>query len=43
MLFVDVLFLLVFVGDVFVQMNTGYIIRGAIVTAKERVIGRYIR
>jgi hypothetical protein len=35
--------LLVFIGDILVQINTGYIFRGVIVTDKTRVVGQYLR
>jgi hypothetical protein len=42
MLALDVLFILVFVVDVSVQFNTGYITRGAIILDRSRVINRYL-
>jgi hypothetical protein len=35
--------LLVFLGDILVQFNTGYLSRGVIITEKARVVSNYLR
>lgn len=42
-IFFNVLFMLIFVGDVFVQLNCGFLNRGMMVMDKERAVGRYLR
>ena len=42
-LIVKVMVIIVLIGDMLVQFNTGYLFRGVIITEKTRAIGRYIR
>lgn len=40
---INMLIILLFIGDVWVQFNTGCILRGVIITDKRRVVGQYLR
>ena len=40
---INVMTILLFIGDILVQFNTGCIFRGVIIIDKARVVGRYFR
>lgn len=42
MLTFNAFFILVFIGDIYVQLNSGYITKGAIILDRYRVVNRYL-